>query len=168
MTVPSTERLGDHELEWIRENAAELNQGSYGPQAAQAAEALLRVLNELDRRKAAFTEELRDLLRKHDAKVDGLERVLESTRERRDDYSRKLIGWREAAEKAAAERDALQGQLDKAREAQAVIAEMHEKTLYFPSGNREPGPEMCLHCNEVWPCDTMRALGLGGEATDGE
>lgn len=144
MTVPSTERLGDHELEWIRENAAELNQGSYGPQAAQAAEALLRVLNELDRRKAAFTEELRDLLRKHDAKVDGLERVLESTRERRDDYSRKLIGWREAAEKAAAERDALQGQLDKAREElaeQRYYGEQLQQSVDSCSGNHEDIPE---------------------------
>lgn len=64
------------------------------------------------------------------------------------------LGHIDRVTRAAVDRaDALAAKVD-------AVRECHEKTIYWPSGNREPGPEdeTCLDCNEPWPCATTRAL----------
>lgn len=100
-TDRAAEPLGDHELEWIRERVTEWQEGA--PSNPAINEVVVRLLTELDRRKSEFTEELRDLLRRHDAEELRLLAAYKHVAEQGDRHARRLIEWREAAEKAKAE-----------------------------------------------------------------
>jgi len=69
------------------------------------------------------------------------------------DPSRIVAAVRAEVDRLTAERDGALARIEAAREE-------HEKSIHWPSGNREPGPqdEICLNCHDSWPCLTVRAL----------
>jgi hypothetical protein len=112
-----------------------------------------------------FVEDTEHLLKR----VELLEQTYEHAKEQRVEYERRVIGWREQCSLATRERDLalvnagqLQGRLDTAEGQLATARELHTNGIWtVHSDNLMWDEEGCVHCRREWPCDTVRALGLG-------